>query len=308
VNGVLWAESDSLLQLGSADESYAVRIQDNGTTEITFGDGVRGSRIPSGAENVVATYRSGLGVEGEVEANQLALLKTKPLGIREVTNPLPATGAAAPESEAEARENAPLTVLVLGRVVSVQDYEDFSKTFPGVGKAQAVSMWDGFRDLVHLTIGTAGGAPIIPGSPLYENLLGALDNVRDTHQIVLVEGYEARYFGLAAKIRVDERYEPEPLLNAIGQRLHERFSYAAREFGQDVTAAEIIAAVHEIAGVIAVDLDTLEFVDPVMAAEPDEPAATQRLEARLARMENGKPRPAELLLLDSSHVDLKVMT
>jgi hypothetical protein len=308
VNGVLWAERDSLLQLGSTDESYAVRIQDSGTTELTFGDGVRGARIPSGAENVVATYRSGLGVEGEVEANQLALLKTKPLGIREVTNPLPATGAAAPEAEAEARGKAPLTVLVLGRVVSIQDYEDFSKTFPGVGKAQAVSMWDGFLDFVHLTIGTEGGAPIIPGSPLYENLRGALDNVRDTHQIVLVEGYEARYFGLSAKILVDERYQPEPLRHAIEQRLRLRFSYAAREFGQDVTAAEIITAVHEITGVVAVDLDTLEFVDPVTAAGPDEPIATQRLEARLARLENGKPRPAELLLLEPGHVTLEVMT
>jgi hypothetical protein len=308
VNGVLWGERDSLLQLAPTDESFAVRIQNDGTTELTFGDGVRGARIPSGAENVVASYRSGLGAEGEVEADQLALLKTKPLGIREVTNPLPATGAEPPETEAATRENAPLTVLVLGRVVSIQDYEDFSKTFPGVGKAQAVPMWDGFFKLVHLTIGTQSGAPIKPGSPLYDSLLGALDNVRDTHQLVIIHGYTDRYFGLRAKVLVDQRYESEPVLKAIETRLREAFSYDAREFGQDVTAAEIVAAMHEIAGVVAVDLDDLYFVEDSNATAPGEPAATQRLEAKLAYLDGGEPKAAELLLLDARHMDLKVMT
>jgi Baseplate J-like protein len=308
VNGVLWGERDSLLRLTPTDESFAVRIQNEGTTEITFGDGVRGARIPSGAENVVASYRSGLGAEGEVEADQLALLKTKPLGIREVTNPLPATGAEPPETEAETRENAPLTVLVLGRVVSIQDYEDFSRTFPGVGKAQAVPMWDGFTKFAHLTIGTQGGVPLVPGSPLYDSLLGALDNVRDTHQLVIIAGYTARSFGLKAKVLVDQRYEPEPVLQAIDGRLREAFSYEAREFGQDVTAAEIVAAVHEIAGVVAVDLDELYFVQGSNTTSEDEPAATQRLEARLAYLEDGEPRPAELLLIDAREIALEVMT
>ncbi len=307
VNGVLWGERDSLLQLAPTDESFAVRIQNDGTTEITFGDGVRGARIPSGAENVIASYRSGLGAEGEVEAEQLALLKTKPLGIREVTNPLPATGAEPPEAEAETRKNAPLTVLVLGRVVSIQDYEDFCKTFPGVGKAQAVAMWDGFFKLVHLTIGTEGGVPIELGSPLYDNLLGALDNVRDTHQLVVVQGFQRRFFGLHAKVLIDERYEWEPVRTAIEQRLREAFSYEARGFGQDVTAAEVVAAMHEIAGVVAVDLDTL-FDHPPRSTVQNEPAATQRLEANLAYLEDGDPNAAELLLLDPSQVHLEEMT
>jgi hypothetical protein len=310
VNGVLWGERDSLLQLAPTDESFAVRIQNDGTTEITFGDGVRGARIPSGAENVVASYRSGLGAEGEVEEDQLALLKTKPLGIREVTNPLPATGAEPPETEAETRENAPLTVLVLGRVVSIQDYEDFSKTFPGVGKAQAVPMWDGFTKFVHLTIGTQGGVPIVRGSPLYDSLLGALDTVRDTHQLVIIDGYTDRRFGLKAKVLVDQRYEPDPVLKAIESRLRAAFSYDAREFGQDVTAAEIVATMHEIAGVVAVDLDELYVIEGSKSTDEDEPAATQRLEARLAYLEGGEPQPAELLLVDSKpeHIRLEVMT
>jgi hypothetical protein len=311
VNGVLWAERDSLLQLTPADEVFAVRIQNDGSTELTFGDGVRGARLPSGTENVVASYRSGLGAEGDVEAGQLALLKTKPLGIREVTNPIAATGAEPPEMEAETRENAPRTVLVLGRVVSIQDYEDFSKTFPGVGKAQAVPMWDGFSRFVHLTIGTEGGAPIERGTPLYESLLGALDTVRDTHQLVIIDGYQPRYFGLGAKVLIDQRYEPAPVFAAIRRRLQVAFSYHARDFGQDVTAAELVAAMHEVAGVVAIDLDALDFVEPGTADEtPGAGVAKQRLEANLASLEGGVLKRAELLLLhpDVEHIQLETMT
>ena len=303
VNGVLWEERGSLLQAEPADEVYVVRIQNDGTTEITFGDGVRGARLPSGAENVVATYRSGLGFEGEVEAGQLALLKTKPLGIREVNNPLPATGAEPPEAEAETRENAPRTVLVLGRVVSIQDYEDFCEIFPGVGKAQAMPMWDGTSRLVHLTIGTESGSPIIRNSPLYDNLVGALDNVRDIHQLMRIDGYEERRFGLSAKVLVDERYLAEPVLAAIRSRLVEAFSYHARSFGQDVTAAEIMAAIHEIAGVVAVDLDAVYFVDEGKEGNGST-APTQRLGAKLAYLEDGEPKPAELLVIDPSEIEL----
>jgi hypothetical protein len=315
VNGVLWQERDSLLQVAPADEVFTVRIQNDGKTDITFGDGVRGARLPSGAENVVATYRSGLGADGEVEAGQLALLQTKPLGIREVNNPLPASGAEPPETEAETRENAPRTVLVLGRVVSIQDYEDFSKTFPGVGKAKAIPMWDGFSRFVHLTIGTEGGESIVRGTPLYQSLLGALDNVRDTHQLVTIEGYDEIYFGVHGRVLVDPRYESEPVLAAVKIALQRAFSYDAREFGQDVTAAEIVAIIHGVAGVMAVDIDALHCTrrpecpcdDPMHPVDGTKPPP-QLLEARLARLEGGAVKRAELLLIDSTHIYLEPMT
>jgi hypothetical protein len=41
-----------------------------------------------------------------VDADKLTLLKTRPLGIRGVTSPLPATGGAEPETRDQARGNA----------------------------------------------------------------------------------------------------------------------------------------------------------------------------------------------------------
>ena len=259
VNGVLWQEQDSLLMSNPGDEVFIVRTQDDGRTEITFGDGLRGARLPSGAENVVATYRSGSGLEGELDAGQLQLLKTRPLGITEVVNPFPATGGAAREQQSEARENAPRTVLVLGRVVSLQDYEDFAKSYPGVGKAKAVAIWDGRSRFVHLTIGTEGGQPIVPGTPVYTGLREALDSVRNTSQRLVIEGYRQITFGLVAAIKVDPRYEADSVKLAVEQHLIASFSYSRRNFGQRVEHSEVIVAIQEVKGVVMVDLDGLSF-------------------------------------------------
>ncbi|MEM9492748.1 MAG: putative baseplate assembly protein, partial [Myxococcota bacterium] len=362
INGVRWQERDSLLDAGPDDEVYILRIQDDGTTEVTFGDGVRGARLPSGVENVSTKYRSGSGPDGEVDAGQLALLKTRPLGISEVVNPIPATGAAAPEMRDEARDKAPLTVLVLDRVVSIQDYEDFAKTFPGVGKAQAVSMWNGVAKFVYLTVGTESGDPIESGTPFFDSLRGALDTVRNRNQLLIMAGFEELRFGLCASVLIDERFLFEDIESRVHSRLADEFSYQRRAFGQDVTASELIAAIHRVDGVVAVDLNELETIENIHPCEildesnesnatdrpgseppeggtPDRPvpeppatgepgrpepappsrlvtastrsgdsAATQRLVALAARLQDGEPKPSQLLVIDPERIHLEQWT
>ena len=82
----------------------------------------------------------GTGLAGTVKAGQLSLLLTRPLWVRGVTNPLPASGAADPEDLLEARENAPFAVRVMDRIVSLSDFADFARAFAGIGKAQAVAL------------------------------------------------------------------------------------------------------------------------------------------------------------------------
>ncbi|HEY4572806.1 MAG TPA: hypothetical protein VIJ26_02550, partial [Thermoanaerobaculia bacterium] len=166
VNGVLWHEAPDLYQLGPRDRKYALRRDDDGNTTVRFGDGVHGARLPSGVENVEAVYRTGIGLAGLVGESRVSLLATRPLGVKSVTNPVPATGAADPEARDQARRNAPMTVLTLDRVVSLRDFEDFARSFSGIGKAQARMLWAAGRRLVHLTLAGVDGAPVVPGSAL----------------------------------------------------------------------------------------------------------------------------------------------
>jgi len=59
VNGILWKEVPTFLGIGPSEQVFIVRQNDEGEATITFGDGRRGARLPTGTDNVVANYRYG---------------------------------------------------------------------------------------------------------------------------------------------------------------------------------------------------------------------------------------------------------
>ncbi len=318
VNGILWEEAERLYGLDARSENYIVRTDDDGKTQVIFGDGERGARVPTGMENVTAVYRSGIGLAGMVGADKLTLMQIRPLGIRGVTNPLPANGAADPENRDDARTNAPLTVLTMDRIVSRQDYEDFARAFAGIGKAQAVALWRGEAQWVHLTI--ASKAPVASGdegvssiathevsddSDLYKNLRLAIEQSGDPGQRFRVDSYTPVFFDLKAKVRIDPRHLAADVLAAVNADLQSAFAFERRAFSQAVTAAEITTVIQNVPGVVAVDLVQLFRVDQPPSSDTEKP--NQVLAANRVRWDADQAEPllAELLLLNPAGVTLE---
>ncbi|MFZ4703484.1 MAG: hypothetical protein ACOYMG_25865, partial [Candidatus Methylumidiphilus sp.] len=108
-NDLLWMDANSLYAQGSTDKVFELVIDDEARTSVRFGDGIEGSRLPSGDHNIRATYRKGLGLAGNVEAEKLTNLLSRPLGVTGASNPEAASGGEDPEKESKARVNAPLT-------------------------------------------------------------------------------------------------------------------------------------------------------------------------------------------------------
>lgn len=302
VNGVLWKESPSLYAMNERSQSYVARIDDNALAAIIFGDGKRGARLPTGEENITATYRNGIGPDGEVDSESLTLLQSRPLGISEVTNPLPASGAAAPEALSDARHNAPLTVLTLDRIISLRDFEYFVRSFAGIGKAQAISISLGQSKVVHITIASSSGTRVDRGSDLYANLVKAIDAMRDpvarVRERVILDSFSLQTFSIQAGVIIDDDYLAEDVMARAEAELRRTFSFENRKFGQFVTAAEVMTVIQAVEGVIAVDLDKLERDDAPEAGT----SLTAVLQAERARIdrETGSILPAELLLLNTS--------
>ena len=257
VNDLPWEEAPSLYNLGPGDRKYIVSLEPDGGTRITFGDGTRGARLPTGSENVRARYRTGIGRAGEVPAESLRLLQTRPLGIREVTNPLAASGSAEPEARDTARERTPMAVRALGRMVSLPDYEGFIRVFAGIGKARASGFQRGEEQIVHVTIAGEDGADIAPTTDLYLNLKSAVESSRSPFQTVEIDSYRPRNFNVAARLLIDPAFESAAVFTEAERCLRDHFSFTRRSFGQNATAADVITALQKTPGVLAVDLDQL---------------------------------------------------
>lgn len=300
VDGVRWHEAPRISALTADASAYLLRRGDDGTVTVQFGDGEHGRRLPSGQMNVEARYRIGIGAEGNLPAGQISLLLSRPLGLKDVINPVPASGGADPESRDQARRNAPLTVLALERIVSLRDFEDFAAAFAGIGKAQAVWLWNGEGRLVHLTVMGLDGQDIALDSTLYRNLAAAIDQVRPAYQLLRLEAGVRLGFGLRAKLRVHPDYVGEKVLAAVRAALAEAFSFEARAYGQSLSGSEVVAVIQRVAGVERVDLDRLRLHNGLALSSVAGPDG--RLRARGARWENGQIKPAQLLLIDLDDV------
>lgn len=297
VGGVRWREAEDFFHLGPDELAYVLRRDEEGRTRVLFGDGRHGARLPSGSENVVAAYRVGTGEEGLAAARSVSLLATRPLRVREVVNPLAAAGAEDPESAGRARDNAPLNVLTLDRVVSLSDFEDFARAFSGVGKAQARWLWNGSHRIVHLTVAGSNGEPL--AEEVVKNLVRALDAARVPHQPIRVDAFDALSFEVRAALHLDPAFRRDKVSQAVAAALAAAFSFEARAFGQRVATSEVLAAVQAVPGVVSVNLERFSYVGlPEHLADenvPDElglPSFGARFDPA-----TGELRPAQLLLI-----------
>lgn len=301
VNELLWREAPSFFRATPEDRVYILRPTEEGGTIVQFGDGKNGARVPTGQENIRADYRKGMGAGGLVEAGQLTLLQGRPLGVRAVTNPVAAAGMADRETLDEARGNAPLTVLTLDRIVSLRDYGDFARAFSGVAKAQATLASSNSGRHVLVTVAGPDAASIEENSSLYANLVGAMRAAGDPQVPLRVKTFVPAFFTLAGTILCAPDHLEAKVLAEIEKALREAFSFGVREFSQSVARSEVVATLHTVPGVVAVDLDLFHRVDQPATLKTALSAAPPRTSL------TGDDTGAELLLLDARPLSITVI-
>jgi len=88
--------------------------------------------------------------------------------------------------------------------------------------------------------------------------------------------------------------------NAVVDALRTRFGFSARSFGQPVSSSEVVAAIQNVPGVVAVDLDLLRRTDSfgftLFGAQPALPAALPQADSLAGTL------AAELLTLSDSPI------
>jgi predicted phage baseplate assembly protein len=290
VNGVQWAEVETLYGAGPADNVYQVRVDETGAATIQFGDGVNGARLPTGVGNVTAQYRVGIGPAGNLAAGRITILRSAPLGVRSVSNPLPAEGGASGQSTAEAAVEAPLEARVLERVVALRDFRDYALTYPGISKARAESVRDARgRAVVAVTVAGGRGASELPDQGLLDELHDAMlsAGARGRFQVL---AYEPLELVVHARVEVDPHYQVKSVAAAATAALTAEYSPGTRALGEGAAASRAVQVLQAVPGVLGVELLAFHLAGTTPAVETWIPAQAAWVDAR------GKVRGAQLLL------------
>ncbi|HWG19551.1 MAG TPA: hypothetical protein VG225_03410 [Terracidiphilus sp.] len=255
VNNLLWSEEPSFLESGPADRAYVTRPNSSGGPTVQFGDGIGGSRTPTGVSNIQAQYRKGIGVAGMVNAGQLTQPLDRPQGLQNVTNPGPASGGADPASPADAQQSAPLPTLTLGRVVSLEDYQNFALGFAGISMALATWAWFGNTRGIFLTLAGDGGTTLSASDPVVVNLLLAYRKYGLPNMPVLAVSYVPQKFEIALQVMVDTpSYDPAVVIPQVWQSLVTAFAFGNLAPGQSVAASQVMRIAQQVSGVLAINL------------------------------------------------------
>ncbi len=305
IDKVKWWETTSFENLSESDMAYITRISNDAKTSVILGDGVNGRLPPSGTENIMATYRVGIGTVGLLDADKLTLLMKRPLGVKSVTNPIATTGAADPEELGDARKNAPRTALTLDRIVSLKDFADFAKGFAGVGKATSYEIEFGVGRAVLVAIASSEGSTVDDSDELYTTLHEAIEKYKDPAATFLLRSYNKMAFNVGAKIVVSVEMEFADVKQDVQDALKADFSFDNRDFGQAVTLSEVISVIQRVKGVEAVDIESLYEHDPDSTSDPpEEPESIIRAKGV---MQDGAVIPS-LLMINEEGITVEEMS
>ena len=266
-NGVAWKEVPTLYQQKPSAAVFVSLNQADSTTASFFGDNVEGATLPTGQNNIQATYRIGSGAAGNVAAGSITTLVDRPLGVSGVTNPQSATGGEDAQSITDVRANAPMSVLTLGRAVSITDYENYAATFAGIAKAQALWIPSGPGRGVFLTVAGVNGTALPPGNPTLGYLITSLHNYGNPLIPIYAASFLETLFRVSADISYDPAYDADAVKASIIQTLTQTYSFANRNFGQGVSADEIDGVIQAVSGVVAVNVTHLQVGETSSAGD-----------------------------------------
>jgi predicted phage baseplate assembly protein len=250
VNAILWTEVPSFYGRGAQDEVFIVRQNEKNESIVTFGDGVTGARLPRGVGNITATYRFGAGA-AKPPAHSITQIARAVQGLRQVLNPVAAGGGSDADSPGSLRENAPASSLLLGRAVSLADFEALAREFGGVINARATWAWDGRmqRAVVKIWFIADGG-----------DIAGDLRNylVSQSDPNVPLEAEEAQAIDKA--LVVDLETEPthtqaiveQAVIDALTDETSGLLALKNIPIGGPLFRSRVLGQIHGVTGVVSV--------------------------------------------------------
>lgn len=281
VGGVLWKRVDTFFNSGPDGQVYIVREDHEGKSRVQFGDGKSGARLPSGKNNVVAVYRTGIGAAGSLKADAKPKATGKLPELEDVFMPCQAVGGGETESKDNARQAAPGKMQSLNRLVGLADFESEALAIPGVIKVRADWTAPGGVPRVRIVVLTKSGA--IAALEKIRNILNTYNRCRGPARFpVSVEQGIYQYVYLKVRAGYEATRRPKDTKIAIKKAMAVTgeesngtdndmglFALKTWRFGVGAHVSQIIAAIQQVQGVTWVEVDDAQALDLGTPPETD---------------------------------------
>ena len=294
----IWRETENFTNIGPDPYIYLV---DRLTGTIIFAPAIRTEdqkgQFSNTPQTLAATppldseirvwYRRGGGIEGNVGANNLTVLKDSIVGVM-VNNPKPATGGRAAESLENVLIRGPQELHSLQRAVTASDFELLAQRSGSVGRAKAVTRSRLWR---HATPGTVevllvpylpeekrGTGQVTPEvlkeqqtKEAYESIRELLEERRPLGTTCIVSWVQYKTVRIKARVIVYPGENPIAVKERVIERLHgtinplpTKIQPTGWQFGQPLRVSNVYDIMLSEAGVNYIDRVEL-FVDEVPA-------------------------------------------
>lgn len=218
---------------------------------LTFGDGLRGRRLPLGA-SVFASYEFCQGAAGNVAANAIKSAPALPSGYT-VANPVRTWGGADAETADEGTKQISRFLQHRDRLVSTDDFESIAWRAPGVDVGRVDVLPAFHPDLIPAEPGAAPGVVTLmaiprtdPGRPDYpradrlflNNLCRYLDPRRLVTTELIIRGPVYKPLWISAGVDVAAGFSVAETVDAVKQRLRQFLAPISPEALQGGFAAQ----------------------------------------------------------------------
>jgi len=249
VNGLLWQEVPSFYAQPADAHIFVTREDETQKTHVQFGDGINGARLPSGINNITATYRYGSGADAP-DAGQLTVIAQPWPNLKSIRNPVKVGVGADPDAPSQIKRYAPQSVLTFGRAISRDDYETIAAQAPGVVRARSYWSWSAQeqRSLVVIYVGDDQNAVLSART--------ALLRAEDPNRPVVVKLARAIALRLTFTLSIDPIYQSAAVIAAATTALLDSetglFGSSVLRIGQVVYHSQICAVCLAIPGAIAI--------------------------------------------------------
>jgi predicted phage baseplate assembly protein len=249
VDGILWNEVLSFYGVDPEAQVYIVRQNDDEASIVTFGDGRRGARLPTGSNNVTAFYRFGAG-KAAPPAGGITQLAKPVKGLTAVKSPVAAKGGDDAETTDNLQDYAPESALLLGRAVSMADMEAVAIGVPGVRAVAVEWRWNQVQQRPVIQVWYIGDDNILT------DVGQALRRLSDPTTPIGVEVALPHPLTLSIDVEIDERYlEDEVLPRMRAALMNSETGLLVPErigIGRPLFRSRIFEAVMAVAGVSSV--------------------------------------------------------